>query len=247
MAWQVERVKGSDFACCQKSTGVGRCLSRTVTDLTFQRILLNWVECCTQPRKRGFTNFLTTLFLWHRGIQYIRGQIRPIPVDRVALKLPSFPFSILCLGNSLLSRTRRALQYGEASDCGEAMKCSHDSCDAHPFSSHLIFMTIGRYVRLRVPELWMSSPPARCPCPPMPCCLDQRNQVKPFQGDTLSSLGAGHVWYIWIIRRTYSFHWKIPNLWNWKLTLESTEWYWGEMFTSGWSFWSSHCFCVFTC
>ena len=54
----------------------------------------------------------------------------------------------------------------EASNYREAMKSSNDSCEALPFPSHLIFMTIGRYVRLRVPELWMSSPPARCPCPP---------------------------------------------------------------------------------
>ena len=38
---------------------------------------------------------------------------------------------------------------------------------ARPFlpRPHLIFMTIGRYVRLRVPELWMSSPPSPAPAP----------------------------------------------------------------------------------
>ena len=48
--------------------------------------------------------------------------------------------------------------------CG-AMKGSNDSCEALP-SLHRIFMTIGRYVRLRVSELWMSSPP--CKAPPSP-------------------------------------------------------------------------------
>ena len=56
-------------------------------------------------------------------------------------------------------------------------------------------MTTGRYVRLRVPELWMRPPlplqgaPLPCPAPAAWITVDQGNQGMPFlQGDILTLL-----------------------------------------------------------
>ena len=70
---------------------------------------------------------------------------------------------------------------------------------ARPFlpCPHFIFMTIGRYVRLRVPELWMSSPPL-CKAPPSPAPAAWTREIKS-----------------WLSRVTSRAHWE-P-------TLESTD------------------------